>query len=68
MQYTGIVITKCPYCGYLNKISGERLENQRADVITCGENGGGCDRYYAIRPTLFANVEVFSMVQVQVTK
>jgi hypothetical protein len=64
MEYSGIVITKCPYCGHLNRTSSSSLINQRAEVIGCDGDGAGCYKFYAIKPVLHVVAEVYKMEQV----
>jgi hypothetical protein len=64
MEYTGVVVTKCPYCGHLNRTSSADLKNQRAEVIECDGNATGCYKFYAIRPVLQVVADVYKMEQV----
>lgn len=52
-----IVKVSCPYCGYENlvEVKCDSPENQ---VILCDCDKGGCDRHFAIFPSVNASITI----------
>lgn len=54
-----IVKVKCPYCGFVNKISVEN--HWRPGVVTCDVDKGGCERDFVLKVKHEISTETFKI-------
>ncbi len=54
-----IVKVKCPYCGFVNKVSVENYWHPR--VVTCDIDEGGCERDFVLKVKKEISTETFKI-------